>query len=101
VPTAPLRRSWPAQDGPVGHYVATVRMPAEGTYRWRVNQGWFGAYELNPLEVGGPGSAGRGTSWVPPLTVAGISAVVLVAAARTGRAHPTQAPDARLTTARK
>lgn len=59
-------QEWPAvAEGKVGHYVAEVTFPAEGDYTWAVRQGWFGDYELGPLQVGGDGaSAGTGaTSW--------------------------------------
>jgi hypothetical protein len=43
------------QEGPTGHYVATVRFPADGTYTWEVVQGWFGPQSLGTIDV--PGGA--------------------------------------------
>lgn len=50
------------QDGPTGHYVATVTFPASGTYTWEVAQGWFGAQSLGTIEV----PAKRGSSTPAP-----------------------------------
>jgi hypothetical protein len=52
------------QDGPVGHYVATVTFPAAGDVRWEIRQGWFGAQDLGTIAVTPPG--GGGTSAASP-----------------------------------
>lgn len=52
-----------AGDGTVGHYVATVTFPtAAGSYDWQVLMGWFGPYELAPLDVRAD-AAGGATPW--------------------------------------
>jgi hypothetical protein len=59
-------QEWPAvAQGKTGHYVAEVTFPAEGDYTWAVRQGWFGEYDLGPLEVGGGAgtAAAASTSW--------------------------------------
>jgi hypothetical protein len=40
-----------ARDGAVGHYVATLNFPADGTYAWQVTQTPFGPQELGTLVV--------------------------------------------------
>ena len=57
-------------QGPVGHHVATVEIPAEGSYRWAVDQG-LGVQELGSLQVGiAAGATGDGSSpWTVPLFV--------------------------------
>lgn len=67
-------------DGAVGHYVATVELPASGRYDWSVIQGWFGEQDLGVLDVAGS-SAGSGDGWgTSPLTVS----LAVVAAALVG-----------------
>lgn len=61
-----VRHLFPAhQDGRVGHYVAEVTVPDAGTYRWTVQQGWFGDYDLGSLNVvsSTTSPSGFGTSW--------------------------------------
>lgn len=83
------------QEGPTGHYVATVTFPEPGRAHWAIRQGWFGAHDLGAIDVarsvsaageqaGGagaaPGSAaGGGHRW--PLAARAGAAVVGVAAA--------------------
>lgn len=75
-----LRFSGAAQ-GPVGHYVATVVFPEDGTYRWKVDQGWFADQELGTLDVGAapanaaPTPAGQGSGrWPAPVRIALVAA---------------------------
>lgn len=35
----------------VGHYIAEVTYPDDGTWSWAVRQGWFGEQELGVLEL--------------------------------------------------
>lgn len=45
------------QEGATGHYVAEVTFPEAGRASWAINQGWFGPYDLGPIEVAeAPGS---------------------------------------------
>ena len=44
-------------EGPVGHYVAKVTIPAAGTWTWDVTQGPFEAQPLGTLSVTMPGTA--------------------------------------------
>lgn len=37
--------------GDVGHYVAVVTFPADGTWSWAVRQGWFADQALGVLEL--------------------------------------------------
>ena len=58
-------------QGAVGHHVATVEVPADGSYRWAVDQ-VLGVQELGTLQVGGSpaGTTGDGSSpWTVPLFV--------------------------------
>src|SRR5262245_22281816 len=75
-------------DGPLGHYVADVVVPA-GTHRWEVIQGMFGPQDLGPLVVatggGATPSGGDGRRWSEPvryglLALTAVSAVVFVGA---------------------
>ena len=75
-------------EGPLGHYVADVVLPA-GTHRWEVMQGWFGPQDLGPLVVatgGGVAPTGDdGRRWPEPvryglLALTAASAIVFVAA---------------------
>lgn len=40
-----------AADGTLGHYVATVRFPAAGTFTWFVTQQPFGDQQLGPITI--------------------------------------------------
>jgi hypothetical protein len=40
-------------EGPVGHYVAVVRFPSAGEYRWTLEPGWFAPQPLGKVTVGG------------------------------------------------
>jgi hypothetical protein len=75
-------------EGPLGHYVADVVVPA-GTYRWEVIQGMFGPQDLGPLVVATGGATtpagGDGRRWPEPvryglLALTVLSAVVFVGA---------------------
>ena len=44
-------------EGPTGHYVAKVTIPAAGTWSWDVTQGPFEAQPLGTLVVSMPGTA--------------------------------------------
>ena len=48
-------------QGPVGHHVATVELPADGSYRWAVDQG-LGVQDLGTLHVGSGGAGGAGAA---------------------------------------
>ena len=55
-PTGAGRVLFPAQEDSTGHYVATVRFPASGTWTWQVQQGWFAPQELGTIQVKGASS---------------------------------------------
>ena len=82
-------------QGPVGHHVATVEIPADGSYRWAVDQG-LGVQELGSLQVGtaAAGETGDGSSpWTVPLFVvaavlAGLGLADLGRGAIARRRHP-------------
>ncbi|MFN2520952.1 MAG: hypothetical protein ABR525_07910 [Candidatus Limnocylindria bacterium] len=38
-------------DGALGHYVATVRFPSAGAFRWFVTQAPFGDQQLGPITI--------------------------------------------------
>lgn len=42
------------QQGPEGHYVATVTIPGPGEYRWEVTQGPFPNHDLGHFTAGDP-----------------------------------------------
>lgn len=44
-------------DGPVGHYLAQVTVPAAGSWTWEVTQGPFAPQPLGTLSVGMPATA--------------------------------------------
>ena len=61
---------FPAErDGRVGHYVATIRVPANGSYRWFVRQGWFGEQSLGMFVTSDGGVASAG-GWQAPKPLA-------------------------------
>lgn len=65
----------------VGHYTATVVFPAQGTFTWIVEQGWFGPQDLGliTIEGGGPASTAGGSSWEqPPALRFGLPIVVVL-----------------------
>lgn len=51
-------------SGPTGHYVAEVRFPAAGAWRWEAEQGWFGPQELGAVQVA-PAAAGPAAAQAP------------------------------------
>lgn len=69
-------------DGPVGHYLATIQLPAAGTYEWSVEQGWFGPQDLGTLDVAGAATAaaGGGSDSSPLTTPLAVLAAALVGA---------------------
>jgi hypothetical protein len=88
-------------DGPLGHYVADVVVPA-GAYRWEVIQGMFGPQDLGPLVVatggGAAPSGGDGRRWSEPvryglLALTVVSAVVFIGAL-VGLPRPRRRPAA-------
>jgi hypothetical protein len=64
-------------DGPPGHYVATVSFPEAGTHEWSIRMGWFGSYDLGPLEVNAATSTSS-SSW-PPLRLGLVAGVLVLA----------------------
>lgn len=62
---------WRARrEGPTGHYVATVRFPAAGSYTWEVIQGEYGSQPLGTIEVpGGVGAPAPAPPAPAPVTV--------------------------------
>lgn len=49
---------FPAEPvGEIGHHVAPVVFPEEGTFTWAVRQGWFAEQDLGSITVG-PSTAG-------------------------------------------
>lgn len=89
------------QQGPTGHFVATVRVPAAGTWSWQVLQGWFEPQDLGTISVvttagaaaasPAPGAAatggGGGPEWwrVGAFGLAGLVALAFVADLLIGR----------------
>jgi hypothetical protein len=51
-------------DGPAGHYVADVRFPAAGAWRWEADQGGYTMQALGEIEVA-PGPPGQPASAAP------------------------------------
>jgi hypothetical protein len=49
-------------NGAVGHHVAQVTFTAAGTFRWSVEQGWFGPQDLGTIEVAAAGVTPAGAS---------------------------------------
>lgn len=81
-----------AGDGTVGHYVATIVVPAGGAYQWSVRQGWFDEQPLGVLTVrandGAAASAdGRGLL-APALGVGAVALAALAAADAVRRRRP-------------
>jgi hypothetical protein len=72
-------------EGPVGHYVAAVTFPPAGTYRWSVEQGWFGRQDLGTVRVGAgvtavdPGAERWSLAWRAALPL--LAVALLLAAA--------------------
>ena len=78
-------------EGPVGHYVAKVTIPAAGTWTWDVTQGPFEAHPLGKITVSMPGTAAVAAT---PAAVAAPQAVTI---AKTAPAAPEAAgPNALL-----
>lgn len=85
------------QQGPTGHFVATVRVPAAGTWSWQVLQGWFAPQDLGTIGVvttagaaaaSPPATAGGGgTEWwrTGAFGLAGLVALAFVADLVIGR----------------
>jgi hypothetical protein len=44
-------------EGAIGHYVAVVRFPSAGEYRWTLEPGWFQPQSLGTVTVGDPDAA--------------------------------------------
>lgn len=42
--------------GATGHYIARVRFPKPGSYRWKIHQAWFGPQDLGLVDVVGAGT---------------------------------------------
>lgn len=62
---------FPAErDGPVGHYVATIQVPATGSYRWFVRQGEFGEQSLGMFVTSERGTAAGTQGWQAPTALA-------------------------------
>jgi hypothetical protein len=82
-------------DGPVGHYVAAVTFPAAGSYRWSVEQGWFGPQDLGTVRVGAgvtavdPGADRWPLAWRAALPLLAVALVVAAAVDRRRRVHAT------------
>lgn len=76
-------RFFPAEpQGDVGHHVAEVTFPDDGTWTWAVRQGWFAEQDLGVIEpVARPdGLAVGGYRW-PPWLRFGLPATAVVLAA--------------------
>jgi hypothetical protein len=61
-------------QGALGHHVATVDLPTDGTYTWAVEQDIFGIQDLGTLQVGPAATADAGggddsSPWTLPLFV--------------------------------
>jgi hypothetical protein len=57
-------------EGPVGHYVAQVIFPYEGSWTWRVTQGPFQAQELGAIKIAAPGTAAAPAQPAAPVAAA-------------------------------
>jgi hypothetical protein len=82
--------------GSLGHHVATVTLPADGTYRWAVSH-VLGTQDIGTVTVGGPGSAassgvGSSSPWTVPLFAVAALLGLLAGAdvVRTTRRRPPQ-----------
>jgi hypothetical protein len=80
--------------GPVGHHVATVTIPAAGTYHWAVEH-VFGSQDVGIVTVGGTSSAagsggGSSSPWTAPLfaVAALLGALAVVDLVRSVRRRP-------------
>ncbi len=82
-------------DGPVGHYVAAVTFPASGSFRWSVEQGWFGAQDLGTVRVGAraaadePGAERWPLAWRAGLPLLAVALLVAASVDRRRRVHAT------------
>lgn len=91
------------QQGPVGHFVATVRAPTTGTWQWEVLQGWFEPQSLGAIEVVNsaaaaavpaaqppPASSSDGTSWwrIAAVAFAVVVGLVVLVDVVVGRRRP-------------
>jgi hypothetical protein len=65
------------QQGPVGHHVATINMPEDGSYRWSV-EGPFVTADLGILDVAAP--PGGSTTWTWNVLQWGSATLALVLA---------------------
>ena len=86
--SGPSRHFAARAEGPRGHYIAELVVPA-GSHRWQVVQGGFGPQDLGTLTVGDGGGAVAPATPGPPergwsaevryglLALTGLSAVVL------------------------
>ncbi len=82
-PAGGIQLTFPARlDGPTGHYVADMTVPA-GSHRWHVVQGSFGPQDLGTLVVGGGSTSARPASEPGMSDVArwGLLAAAIAAAA--------------------
>jgi hypothetical protein len=57
-------------DGPPGHYVAEVRFPESGEWRWRVDQSPFAPQALGSVRVVGPPQPASPLALLPFLMLA-------------------------------
>ena len=69
-----------AGDGTVGHYVATIVVPAAGSYTWVVRQGWFGEQSLGTFATSDGGATGTGGWHAPEPLVPSLVAVAALLA---------------------
>ncbi len=82
-------------EGPVGHYVAAVTFPAAGSYRWSVEQGWFGSQDLGTVRVGtadaavDPGSDRWPLVWRTALPLLAVALLLAAAVDHRRRVHAT------------
>jgi hypothetical protein len=73
---------FPAVNDALGHYVATVTIPDEGSYAWNVHMDWFGVQHIGRIDVAASdvgGSSGSGLQRARWGMLAGAVALGLVA----------------------
>jgi hypothetical protein len=72
-----------------------VTFPAAGSYRWSVEQGWFGPQDLGTVRVGAgvtavdPGADRWPLAWRAALPLLAVALVVAAAVDRRRRVHAT------------
>jgi hypothetical protein len=85
---------FPAVNDRLGHYVAAITFPDEGSYAWDIHMDWFGVQHIGRIEVaasddeGSSGSTWRTARWgmlAATLALAGVAVVDMTAGRRRRR----------------